>query len=133
MTKTVECDVLVVGSGAGGFAAAVTAASHGLTVILAEKAEFVGGTTAFSGGFLWVPNNPVSRRDGIEDSVEEARTYLRHEAGNHFNAECVDAFLNHGPDAVAFFETRTAVTFEAASAFSDLMLVGRVNERTNDP
>jgi succinate dehydrogenase/fumarate reductase flavoprotein subunit len=119
MTKTVECDVLVVGSGAGGFAAAVTAASHGLTVILAEKAEFVGGTTAFSGGFLWVPNNPVSRRDGIEDSVEEARTYLRHEAGNHFNAECVDAFLNHGPDAVAFFETRTAVTFEAASAFSD--------------
>ncbi|MET7242862.1 FAD-dependent oxidoreductase [Methylobacterium sp. EM32] len=119
MSQTVECDVLVVGSGAGGFAAAVTAAAHGLSVILAEKAEFVGGTTAYSGGFLWVPNNPVSRRDGIADSVEEARTYLRHEAGNHFNAECVDAFLAQGPEAIAFFESRTAVTFEPASAFSD--------------
>ena len=119
MAKTMECDVLVVGSGAGGFAAAVTAAAHGLKVIVAEKDGAVGGTTAYSGGFMWVPNNPVSRRDGIEDSVEEARTYLRHEAGNHFNADTVDAFLREGPDAISFFETRTAVTFEPASAFSD--------------
>ncbi|MBN8945128.1 MAG: FAD-dependent oxidoreductase [Rhizobiales bacterium] len=117
--KTIECDVLVVGSGAGGLAAAVAAAARGLKVVVAEKASHVGGTTALSGGFMWVPNNPVSRRDGIEDTVEAARTYLRHEAGNHFNAECVDAFLASGPEAIGFFETQTKVQFEPASAFSD--------------
>lgn len=114
-----ECDVLVVGSGAGGLAAAVAAAARGLKVIVAEKAPYVGGTTALSGGFLWVPNNPVSRADGIADSVEAARAYLAHEAGNHFNPETVDAFLAAGPEAVEFFHTKTAVTFEPASAFSD--------------
>ncbi|MBO1074619.1 FAD-dependent oxidoreductase [Roseomonas marmotae] len=119
MTDTVECDVLVVGSGAGGLSAAVAAAARGLSVIVAEKEPYVGGTTAVSGGFLWVPNNPVSRQDGIEDTAEAARTYLRHEAGNHFNAEAVDAFLEAGPQAVEFFHRETALQFEAASAFSD--------------
>ncbi|WP_252511129.1 FAD-dependent oxidoreductase [Phreatobacter aquaticus] len=117
--KRVECDVLVVGSGAGGLAAAVAAAARGLKVIVAEKAPYVGGTTALSGGFMWVPNNPISKADGIVDSVEEARTYLRHEAGNHFNADCVDSFLATGPEAIDFFETKTKVQFEPASAFSD--------------
>ena len=78
MTKHVACDVLVVGSGAGGLAAAVTAAFKGLKVVVAEKAPWVGGTTALSGGFMWVPNNPISRADGIVDSAAEARTYLQH-------------------------------------------------------
>ena len=68
---------------------------------------------------MWVPCNPVSQRDGVKDSPEAARTYLEHEAGNYFNAECVDAFLAHGPEAVALFEEKTALKFEAASAFSD--------------
>ena len=117
--KSVSCDVLVAGSGAGGLAAATVAGLHGLDVIVAEKDRYVGGTTALSGGFMWVPCNPVSQRDGVKDSPEAARTYLQHEAGNHFNAECVDAFLAHGPEAVAFFEEKTALKFEAASAFSD--------------
>ncbi|MEW6643375.1 MAG: FAD-dependent oxidoreductase [Pseudomonadota bacterium] len=119
MAKTVNCDVLVVGSGAGGLAAAVAAAARGLKVTLAEKAPFVGGTTALSGGFMWVPNNPISKADGIQDSIEAARTYLRHEAGNHFNAANVDAFLEEGPEAIAFFHDKTALQFEPASAFSD--------------
>jgi succinate dehydrogenase/fumarate reductase flavoprotein subunit len=118
-SRTVTCDVLVVGSGAGGLAAATAAAAQGLETIVAEKDRFVGGTTALSGGFMWVPNNPVSQRDGVQDSVEAARTYLRDQAGNHFNAECVDAFLAKGPEAVAFFERDTALQFDAASAFSD--------------
>lgn len=119
VSKTVSCDVLVVGSGAGGLATATVAAAHGLEVIVAEKDRYVGGTTALSGGFMWIPNNPVSVRDGVQDSVEAARTYLRDEAGNHFNAECVDAFLSNGPKAVEFFESKTALQFEAASEFSD--------------
>lgn len=116
---TTLCDVLVVGSGAGGLAAATAASLQGLKVIVAEKADVVGGTTALSGGFLWVPGNPVSRRDGIEDTAAAARTYLEHEAGNHFNAETVDAFLAAGPEAVGFFEEKTSLQFDAASAFSD--------------
>ena len=119
VSKTMNCDVLVVGSGAGGLAAATVAAAHGLEVIVAEKDHHVGGTTALSGGFMWIPNNPVSVRDGVRDSAEAVRTYLRHEAGNHFNAECVDAFLANGPAAVEFCESKTALRCEAASAFSD--------------
>lgn len=119
MFDSISCDVLVVGSGAGGLAAAIVAQARGLEVIVAEKDRWIGGTTALSGGFMWVPNNPVSKHDGIKDSVEAARTYLRHEAGNHFNAECVDAFLAAGPEAIEFFHTKTAVKFESASAFSD--------------
>ncbi len=114
-----QCDVLVIGSGAGGLAAATVAAHAGLSVIVAEKDRYVGGTTALSGGYMWVPCNPVSLRDGVQDSVEAARTYLRHEAGNHFDAARVDAFLAAGPEAVAFFERETALQFDPASAFSD--------------
>ncbi|MEO8667829.1 MAG: FAD-dependent oxidoreductase [Bauldia sp.] len=117
--KPTECDVLVVGSGAAGLAAATVAARLGLKVILVEKDRFVGGTTALSGGFLWLPGNPVSRRVGVGDSIDAARTYLRHEAGNHFNAESIDAFLGTISEAVTFYETKTALAFDAAPEFSD--------------
>jgi succinate dehydrogenase/fumarate reductase flavoprotein subunit len=119
MQQEIAVDVLVVGSGAGGLAAAVAASCLGLSVLVAEKSRWIGGTTAISGGFLWIPNNPVSRADGVVDSFDDARTYLRHEAGNHFDAERVEAFLRAGPEAVEFFVAKTHVQFEAASAFSD--------------
>ncbi len=116
---SVTCDVLVVGSGAGGLAAATTAAILGLDVILVEKDKWVGGTTALSGGFMWLPGNPVSQRAGVKDSAAAARTYLAHEAGNHFDDAKVDTFLATIPEAVAFYETRTALAFDAAPEFSD--------------
>ena len=79
---TVDCDVLVVGSGAAGLAAAVTAAHAGLEVLVAEKEPRFGGTTARSGGWLWIPGTSLARDWGIEESPEQARNYLRHEAGN---------------------------------------------------
>jgi succinate dehydrogenase/fumarate reductase flavoprotein subunit len=115
----VNCDVFVVGSGAAGLATAVVAAHHGLNVVVAEKDRYVGGTTALSGGFLWIPCAPVSIRAGVSDTVELARRYLQNQAGNHFNADCVDAFLGNGPAAVEFFESKTALHFDAAPAFSD--------------
>jgi succinate dehydrogenase/fumarate reductase flavoprotein subunit len=113
------CDVLVVGSGAGGLSAAITARSHGLETLVVEKAALAGGTTARSGGWLWIPCNPHARRAGIADSREAAWTYLRHEAGNHFDPERVDAFLTHGPPMVEFFERETSLRFELGPTFAD--------------
>src|SRR6478735_10308458 len=118
-TKTVTCDVLVVGSGAGGLATALTARHHGLEVIVAEKESVFGGTTARSGGWMWIPCNPLAEKEGFKDSRESARTYLQHEAGNHFDAGRVDAFLDNGPKMVEFFEKNTEMEFTLGPAFSD--------------
>ncbi|ACL57683.1 FAD-dependent oxidoreductase [Methylobacterium nodulans] len=105
------CDVLVVGSGAGGLSTAITAHKHGLDVIVIEKEPFFGGTTAFSGGVLWIPGNPHAVEAGLHDTSEAARTYLRHEVGNAFDEDAVEAFLDQGPRMVEFFERETEVKF----------------------
>lgn len=112
-------DVIIVGSGAGGMSAAITAKKHGLSVLVIEKESLYGGTTARSGGVLWVPCNPLSRQHGVADSIEAARTYLQQEAGGCFDAERVDAFLHNGPRMVEFFQRETAVQFVAVPEFSD--------------
>ncbi len=115
-----ECDVLVIGSGAAGLAAAVTAAWHGQKVIVAEKEPVFGGATAWSGGWAWVPRNPLARRAGIEEDIEQPRTYLRHELGANYNAERVDAFLEACPHMVAFFEKYTALQFADGNGIPDM-------------
>jgi len=114
-----ECDVLVVGSGAGGLSAAVTAAKRGLEVVVAEKAPLFGGTTARSGGWLWIPNHPMQASIGVKDSLDDASTYLLHEAGEHYDPERVNAFLTAGPRMVEFFTRETAVQFDPSALFSD--------------
>ncbi|MEO8717788.1 MAG: FAD-dependent oxidoreductase, partial [Burkholderiales bacterium] len=113
------CDVLVAGSGAGGLAAAVTARKAGLEVVVAEKEALFGGTTALSGGWLWIPNHPLQGEIGVADSMQDAATYLLHEAGEHYDAERVDAFLRAGPKMVEFFAHETAVQFDASATFPD--------------
>ena len=83
--RQAECDVLVIGSGAGGLSAAITAAWHGLEVIIAEKEPVYGGTTAWSGGWMWIPRNPLAQRAGILEDPEQVRTYLRHDLGNRYD------------------------------------------------
>ncbi|MBC3475867.1 FAD-dependent oxidoreductase [Pseudomonas taiwanensis] len=119
-TFQADCDVLVIGSGAAGLAAAVTAAWHGQSVILVEKAPVFGGATAWSGGWAWVPRNPLAQRAGIEESIEQPRTYLRNELGEHFDAERVDAFLEACPHMVAFFEKHTALQFADGNGIPDM-------------
>jgi succinate dehydrogenase/fumarate reductase flavoprotein subunit len=114
-----ECDVLVVGSGAAGMAAAVTARHRGLDVLIVEKEPRFGGTTARSGGWLWIPGTSLAQAFGIHEAPDAARTYLRHEAGNNFDAARVDAFLAAGPEAVDFFTTKTAVRFDMPLVFPD--------------
>jgi succinate dehydrogenase/fumarate reductase flavoprotein subunit len=116
---TFDCDVLVVGSGAAGMSAAITAAHAGLKVLIAEKEPRFGGTTARSGGWLWIPGTSLARAWGIVESPDQARSYLRHEAGNSFDAARVDAFLAAGPEAVDFFTTRTSLRFDMPLTFPD--------------
>jgi succinate dehydrogenase/fumarate reductase flavoprotein subunit len=113
------CDILVVGSGAGGLATAVAAAHHHQNVLVVEKEPVFGGTSARSGGWLWIPASPPARRAGVDDSAEKARIYLQHETGPHFNAARVDAYLEHAPKAVDFFEQNTAVKFDLGPFVSD--------------
>ncbi len=116
---TYECDVLIVGSGCAGMSAAVTAGHNGLKVLIVEKEPRFGGTTARSGGWLWIPGTSLARAWGINESPDQARTYLRHEAGNSFDAARVDAFLTAGPEAVDFFTTKTALRFDMPLVFPD--------------
>ncbi len=114
-----ECDALVVGSGAAGMSAAVTAGHGGLNVLIVEKEPRFGGTTARSGGWLWIPGTSLARAWGIVESADQARTYLRHEAGNSFDAARVDAFLSAGPEAVDFFTAKTSLRFDMPLVFPD--------------
>ncbi|WP_176054504.1 FAD-dependent oxidoreductase [Paraburkholderia caribensis] len=106
-----ECDVLVLGSGAGGLSAAVTAAAQGLRVMVAEKEDVFGGTTAWSGGWMWIPRNPLATRAGIREDIDAPRTYLKSELGAQFDADKADALLARGPEMVEFFEQHTAMRF----------------------
>ncbi|MCW5653779.1 FAD-dependent oxidoreductase [Hydrogenophaga sp.] len=110
-TSFAECDVLVIGAGAGGLSTAITAKHHGLDVVVVEKADTFGGTTAFSGGVLWIPGNPHARKAGIQDSREAAMRYMRAETGAFFDQPAVEAFIDRGPEMVAFFERETSVKF----------------------
>ncbi len=116
----IRCDLLVIGSGAAGLSAAVTAAFHGLKVIVVEKDAVLGGATAWSGGWMWVPGNPLAQRAGIHEDPEQPRRYLRHELGPHYDAERIDAFLDHCGPMVAFFEQHTALQFVDGNGIPDM-------------
>ena len=102
-----EYDVVVVGTGAAGMTAALTSAFSGLSVLVIEKSRYFGGSTARSGGGVWVPNNHVLEREGVPDSPELARTYLKEVVGDRVPQERQDAFLEHGPPMLAMLGDRT--------------------------
>ncbi|VTU31132.1 3-oxosteroid 1-dehydrogenase [Variovorax sp. SRS16] len=114
-----EYDVLVVGTGASGMSAAVTAAYEGLKVLVVDKAPVYGGTTARSGGWLWIPGTKLAREQGISEPTGAARAYLQHEATTHFDAARVDAFIENGPKAIDFFTEKTCVQFDMPPVFPD--------------
>ncbi|MBE9373675.1 FAD-dependent oxidoreductase [Saccharopolyspora sp. HNM0983] len=115
-----EYDVIVVGSGAGGLSAAVTAAHRGLRVAVLERAEVCGGATAWSGGWMWTPGNPLAHADGVAEDTEQFRSYLRAALGADYESDRVEAFLDAAPDMVRFFHERTALTFVPGGKICDI-------------
>jgi succinate dehydrogenase/fumarate reductase flavoprotein subunit len=100
-------DVVVVGSGASGLAAALAAASAGVTVAVLEKGEKFGGSTSLSGGQLWIPNNRYQRQEGIKDSVPMATRYLNKLARGRAGHSLIDSFVRNSPRALDFVVKNT--------------------------
>lgn len=112
-------DVVVLGTGAPGLTAAIAAHEGGARVAVFEKAETVGGTSAWSGGQLWIPNNPHQLAAGKQDSREEALTYLMSLSHGMIDAEMAAAYIDTGPEMMRFLEERTPVRFYTIPDFPD--------------
>jgi 3-oxosteroid 1-dehydrogenase len=95
-----EVDVLVAGSGAGGMVGAIAAHDLGLSTLVVEKAGVFGGSTALSGGGIWIPDNPTLRAIGRGDSRDEVRRYLQAVVGDRVPTARLDAYAHRGPEVL---------------------------------
>jgi succinate dehydrogenase/fumarate reductase flavoprotein subunit len=111
MSQNFEYDLIVVGSGAAGLTTAITAKKRGLDVVVLEKEPVFGGTTALSGGVLWIPLSSYGRAQNPADSLEATRAYMMEETGSFYDEAAVTAFLTNGPKMVDFLERETSMKF----------------------
>lgn len=114
-----EYDVVVVGSGAGGMTAALSAQSLGLSAIVLEKSDQYGGTSAVSGGGIWIPCNEQMKAHGGRDSFEEAHVYLTSLIGDSVAPERIEAYLRKAPEMVRFLQERHGVEFRCVPKYPD--------------
>ncbi len=112
-------DVVVVGGGAAGLTAASVAASQGQRTLLLEHAEVFGGTTAISGGMVWIPANHKMEAVGIADSLDAARLYLRHTLPQGGGEAMREAFLQRGDEAIRYLEEHTALRLRPVVRYPD--------------
>ena len=114
-----NCDVLVVGAGAAGLTAACVAAAGGLKVQLVEATPWVGGTTAISGGMVWIPVNHHMAEAGRPDTVQAARSYLSHTVPPGGDAALLDTFIEQGDAALRHIEAVTALRLRPVLRYPD--------------
>jgi hypothetical protein len=110
---------MVIGAGAAGLAAACVAAAEGQRVLLVEHTPLVGGTTAISGGMVWVPNNHLMAEAGRADSVEAARTYLAGTVRQGDDPAPLEAFVTRGDEAIRYLEAKTALRLRPVMNYPD--------------
>ena len=118
--QEIECDVLVVGAGAGGLATAVAAAHYGARVVVLERAAVCGGASAWSGGWAWAPGSFFSGQEGDESARDDVRAYLRAVIGEPYDDESIEAFLAGAPEMVRFFHERTRLQFVPGMKINDI-------------
>lgn len=114
-----EVDCLVVGSGAAAMTAALRAHAGGMRTLVVEKTDSYGGTTALSGGVVWVPNNHLLDAQQDSDSAEDALTYLRACVGNRVSEERLRAFVDTAPRMLRFLSDNGHVSFDTFVGFPD--------------
>lgn len=129
-------DLAVVGSGAGALTAALVAHDAGLRTLIVEKSQLYGGSSAMSGGMLWVPNNPLMRAAGLHDSADDALAYLRAESGGRVSQERIAAFVNTSPTMVEYLLHRSRLKLNLHANYPDYhpnARGGRVGGRSIEP
>ncbi|MDB5928978.1 MAG: fumarate reductase/succinate dehydrogenase flavoprotein domain protein, partial [Polaromonas sp.] len=113
LPESASFDVVVIGAGGAGMAAALYAAIDGATVLLVERSEFVGGTTAWSGGTTWIPGTRHAATVNPADTLANARRYLDNAVGERTPAALRQAFLDNGPRAIDQIEANSEVKYRA--------------------
>ena len=112
-------DVIVVGSGAGAMTSALFAAEQNLSVLVVEKSDKFGGTSAISGGGIWIPNNHYFSAKGGRDSFELALQYLKAATGEHGDEKRLRAYLKHAPQMIEALEHNSHVRYAVAQKYPD--------------
>lgn len=115
-----DADVIIVGAGAGGLAAAIAAAHAGSSALVLEAAEVCGGATAWSGGWMWAPRSILATAEGVDESIDDVKDYLRAALGDDYDEERIDAFLQAAPEMIEFFHTQTALQLVPGSKVNDI-------------
>jgi 3-oxosteroid 1-dehydrogenase len=119
MDAEMSCDVAVLGSGAAGLVAAIAAADLGADVALFEKSDLIGGTSAISGGIIWMPNNHLQAAAGIADSRADALAYLDSLALGQIDSDLAATFVDTGPEMLAYLDERTPCSFHLLPEYPD--------------
>jgi succinate dehydrogenase/fumarate reductase flavoprotein subunit len=117
-----DVDVIVLGTGAAGMAAALAAHESGASAVLIERGSRIGGTSAISGGVIWVADNPQMRAAGMADSREDALAYFRSLGHGDLVDEVLEAFVDRGPEALAFLEGIDALKVAVLPGYPDYYL-----------
>ena len=110
-----DVDVIVVGTGSAAMVAAITAHDQGARVALLERTSSIGGTTAVSGGGIWMPQNHRMAALGADDSRDEALDYMTRMTAGRTPAELLERYVDDGPGIVADLEKRTSLRLQAMS------------------